>query len=81
MTKLLREPAPAPPPLAPLLVGADGFGRLVDLSSRTVRRLNSMGAIPKPLRVSGSLRWRVAEIEAWVEAGCPDRDTWEHLKQ
>jgi hypothetical protein len=29
----------------------------------------------------GSKRWRVNEVRAWVEAGCPDRKTWATLRK
>jgi predicted DNA-binding transcriptional regulator AlpA len=63
-----------------LLVGIDGLSRMLDWSQRTTRRKYAAGLIPKPLRLSGSIRWNVAEIRAWVEAGCPDRKTWETRK-
>src|SRR2546423_206788 len=66
--------------LEPLLVDADGTGRLVGLSGRSIRRMSAAGLMPGPVRCGGAVRWRVAEIRAWVEAGCPDRDRWESLK-
>ena len=33
--------------------------------------------LPAPILICGDERWRIAEIRAWVEAGCPDRETWE----
>jgi predicted DNA-binding transcriptional regulator AlpA len=68
------------PPVAPVLVGAGSVGRLVGLSEQTVRRYHYEGKLPRPLRISGSLRWRTAEIAAWCEAGCPDRQTWEEMQ-
>jgi predicted DNA-binding transcriptional regulator AlpA len=62
-----------------LLVGIGGLSQMLDMSARTIRRKFSAGLIPKPLRLSGSIRWSVAEIRAWVEAGCPDRKTWEAM--
>jgi excisionase family DNA binding protein len=49
-------------------------------STRTLHRLNSAGRIPKPSRLGGQLRWRRAEIDAWVDAGMPDRGTRERMR-
>lgn len=35
------------------------------------------GKIPQPIRVGRSTLWRYLELRAWVNAGCPDRETWE----
>lgn len=40
-------------------------------SAKTVYRLTDRGAIPKPIRLGGMLRWRRADIEQWIADGCP----------
>jgi hypothetical protein len=30
--------------------------------------------------LGGSTLWRVEEIRHWIDAGCPDRKTWEALQ-
>ena len=64
-----------------LLTDAEGVGIMIDKSSRSVRRLGSAGLLPRPVKVGGAVKWRVAEIEAWVCAGCPDRATWERIQK
>jgi predicted DNA-binding transcriptional regulator AlpA len=44
---------------------------------RTVRAWDVAGKLPKPLRIGGRVVWRVDEIRAWIDAGAPDRETWE----
>jgi prophage regulatory protein len=73
----IAAPGPAGSTLTPLMVGASGFGRLVGLSARSIRRMDASGQIPRPVRCGGSLRWRVADVTGWVAAGCPDRSAWE----
>lgn len=66
----------------PLAVDAKRLGRMLGLSERTIRTMDSAGKLPRPLRLNGhSVRWRVAEIEAWLEAGAPDRNTWETIRK
>lgn len=69
-------------PLETFLIDAEEVARRLDVSSRTVWRLNSAGKLPKPLAVGGSRKWRADGIRRWVEAGCPARSAWEaHRKR
>ena len=43
--------------------------------------MNAAGKLPKPIRLGRSVRWPVFEIEAWLAAGAPDRETWEAMKE
>jgi predicted DNA-binding transcriptional regulator AlpA len=64
-----------------MAVDANRLAALLDLSLRTVRRLDSSGKLPRPVRIGGAVRWRLNEIEAWLEAGCPDRQRWDATKR
>jgi hypothetical protein len=35
--------------------------------------------MPAPVMIKGRPFWRVAELQSWIAAGCPDRKTWEAL--
>ena len=63
------------------LLTAKQLGGLLSLSKRQIFRLNSCGKIPSPLRIAGSVRWVNSTIEIWIAMGCPDRKTFETLKQ
>ena len=54
--------------------------RLGGVSLRHIRRLDSAGKIPRPIRLGRSVRWPVQEIKDWMDAGAPDRRTWEAMK-
>ena len=73
-------PAPSEPQAvvdgSPLLLSEDDMAGLLGVSSGAVRRLDSGGKIPKPLRLGNFLRWRRTEIESWVDRGCPAREGW-----
>lgn len=62
-------------PTSALYCAAD-LARLLGLSERTDWRLASAGNLPQPIRLGRSVRWRVAEIQAWLEQGCPGRREW-----
>ena len=59
-----------------LLLDAGAVARQLSVSPKTVRRLDEGGKLPSPLRIGRLLRWRRAELEAWVVAGMPARDEW-----
>jgi predicted DNA-binding transcriptional regulator AlpA len=73
-----REPSASA--LVPLLVRAAAAARLCGVSRATWHRLAAAGRTPAPLRLGGSVLWRVEELTAWCHAGCPDRRTWEALR-
>lgn len=63
---------PAPIPAADrLAVNAKRAAELLSLSPASWYRLVSAGKAPKPIRCGGCVRWRVADIREWIEAGCP----------
>lgn len=65
-------------PNAEKLLSVKALSQTLSLSKRTIHRLNSSGKIPAPVRVGGSLRWRLeADIKPWIHMGCPDRKEFE----
>lgn len=68
LPELLLEQSP--------LLTAPEVARLLRLSDRTIRRLDSAGRLPRGLRIGGSKRWRRDELLAWIAAGCPRRNEW-----
>ena len=73
------RPTPAPA-LEPLLLSARDLAALLRLGLRTVRSMDAGGKLPAPVRVGGSVRWRLDELRAWLDAGAPDRQTWARIR-
>ncbi len=65
----------------PLALSASELAARLNVSLRHIRRMDAAGKVPKPVRLGASVRWSVAEIEAWLEAGAPDRSTWEAMRE
>ncbi len=66
--------------LEPILIDACELARLLGISVRSVHRFRSAGKLPRSVQVCGSskvLRWRRAEVIAWVDAGMPLMKSWE----
>lgn len=53
------------------LLSADKLAERLDISVRTLWRLRAVGKLPAPIRLGGSVRWRLDTIQSWIEAGCP----------
>lgn len=72
-----REPSSEPRPRdrALELLDFEDLHRLLKIAPRTARNWISAGIVPPPIKVGPGrrklLRWRRAEIEAWIEKGCP----------
>jgi hypothetical protein len=77
----IRSPRIADTGRHQLLTSAEGVGLMIDKSGRSVRRLDSAALMPRGVRVGGAVKWRIAEIEAWVAAGCPSRARWEAMQK
>ena len=56
---------PARAPLEPLLTVED-LERLLRVDRHTIRRLWKRGQLPAPIKVGGSHRWRVRDLEQFV---------------
>ena len=63
----------------PALMTAVDLARELQVSLRTVRRMDLEGHIPQPVHVGRAVRWRRDELAAWLRAGCPRRDRWTWL--
>ncbi len=72
------------PPListpAPLVADAKALAQMLQSSLRAIRAWDSSGKLPTPVRMGGKVVWRLDEIRAWLDAGAPDRKTWEALR-
>jgi len=69
-----------PLPIEPLLLGAKQLATVLNISPGHLHALDNTGKLPSPRRLNKSVRWSVAEIREWIAAGCPDRITWNQIK-
>jgi excisionase family DNA binding protein len=61
------------------LISIDELAVLLSASVRTVRRWDAAGRLPRSIKLGGVRRYRLHEVAAWIEAGCPDRKRWESM--
>lgn len=64
-----------------LLLTANQAAALCNVSLRTWRAWDAAGKIPRPVRIGRKVFWRPEELRAWVAAECPDRVTWEPIRE
>ena len=43
---------------------------MLDVSRRQVAKLRDRGALPSPVRIGRSVKFRVADIREWIKNGC-----------
>jgi predicted DNA-binding transcriptional regulator AlpA len=58
----------------PALISAAELAELLQISTRTLWRLRSAGKLIKPIKLGGSTRWRLDEVQTWIADGCPAPD-------
>jgi len=64
------------------LLDPAGLAAFLSVSKCHIWRLHSAGKIPAPVRISPKvLRWRRAELSAWLAAGCPSRQDWAKMSE
>lgn len=54
------------------LISIKTLATILEISTRTIWRLRNEGKLPEPIRLGGVCRWRLAEINQWIAAKCPD---------
>jgi hypothetical protein len=66
---------------SPLLLTGAEAAAMLGATARTWRTWDAMGKIPQAIRIGRKPFWRPEELKVWVAAGCPDRETWEIMRQ
>jgi len=63
-----------------LAVDVAGAAKLLGISQSHVFAMRRAGKFgPVPVRMGRCCRYRVAELTAWVNAGCPARARWQAI--
>jgi excisionase family DNA binding protein len=66
MSTTITTPANAPA----ALLDVQAVAQLLDCSPRHVYRLADGDQMPRPVRLGALVRWRKADIDAWLASGC-----------
>lgn len=58
------------------------IARLTKISERALRRWDSSGKMPRPIRRGQRIvRWPADVIEQWIVGGMPDRERFEAMRE
>lgn len=49
------------------LLGVEQLARCLLKSRRAIYHLRERGVLPPPIKIGNALRWRLADIEDWLE--------------
>lgn len=63
------------------LIDASILAEKLDVHEVTIRKWQTSGKIPAPVRIGRAVKWRLVEIDAWIKAACPPRSKWETVKK
>lgn len=63
-----------------VLVDAETAAAMCAMHRGTWYKKVAAGLAPKPVSIGGVIRWRKAELEEWIVAGCPARSKWENTR-
>lgn len=59
------------------LVRAKELAEMLGISIRTLWNRDATGKLPEAVTLGGRCKmWRVREITAWIDRGCPHRTRW-----
>jgi excisionase family DNA binding protein len=71
MSTTTAAPGAAPTRDPAALLDVHAVAALLDCSARHVYRLADAGRMPRPLKIGALVRWRRADLDEWLVAGCP----------
>lgn len=52
------------------LIDARAVARLLDMSDRSIWKLSASAKLPAVVRVGRSVKWRLSDIQRFIEVGC-----------
>lgn len=53
-----------------VLIDQKQLAKKLNISRRTIQRLCARGKFPRPVRIGKLLRWKLHEIEQWIQNDC-----------
>jgi excisionase family DNA binding protein len=57
----------------------DEFAKLLKVSRAKFFKMKAAGRLPAPVYLGRLPRWKLRLVRDWMDADCPDRETWEQM--
>ena len=54
------------------MIGIKEVSTMLNVSHKTITRLQQLGKMPKSVRIGRLIRWREDVVLAWINDGCPE---------
>ena len=77
----MNSAAPTAVYVPPLLASARRLAAMLDVSEEMVRKMNDAAELPEPVKLGRCVRWRLSDIEAWLDLGRPGRKQFMEIKR
>lgn len=61
------------------LITIDQIAEMLSVSKRQAFKLREEGLMPEPIRIKGSIRWKLSVIQQWIDLGCPSEQDFQKL--
>lgn len=67
---------------APQFVTPADLAAMIKIGRSTLYGLKAAGQLPRPVKLGNCdcVRWRLSDIERWIELGCPSMERFEKMK-
>jgi predicted DNA-binding transcriptional regulator AlpA len=62
------------------LLHAKQLMELLNIGKTSFYEMKATGRLPKPVRIGTIQRWRLADVEKWLQLGCPSLEKFEKMK-
>lgn len=63
------------------MLNSNDLMALLGIKKSAFYQLKSTGKLPRPVRIGTIQRWRLADVERWLEFGCPSQQKFEVLRK
>lgn len=68
--KIGKSDAPPKGSKGVALLDVQAVSKMLGCSPRHVYRLSEARQMPQPIRLAELIRWRLTDIQCWIETGC-----------
>lgn len=62
------------------LLSREQLAEMLSVSPSHISNMQAGGKLLAGIRLGSCKRWRKSEVLEWINAGCPDRKTWNQLQ-
>jgi predicted DNA-binding transcriptional regulator AlpA len=65
----------------PQLIDTKEFAAILKLGRTRIFEMKASGQLPRCLKIGRSVRWRLSDVNEWIQAGCPSLERFEQIRK